>query len=71
MYRSGPRPPRPITMQSCPCMMAPQLMTLLLPGPDTSPQHYPDLTEEDMRGIQRCFFEPSTASSSHTNTFRS
>ena len=33
------------------------LMTLLWPGPDTPTQNYPHLTEEDMPGIQRCFFQ--------------
>ena len=31
-------------------------MTLLWPCSDPRTQHYPDLTEEDKPGIQRCFF---------------
>ena len=52
----GPTPPRPTTPQLCPYMMAARLMALLWPGPDRPPQNYPHLTEEDMPGIQRCFF---------------
>ena len=54
--RRGPTPPRPTTLQLCPYMVAARLMTLLWPGPHTPTQNYPHLTEEDMPGIQRCFF---------------
>ena len=54
--RKGPTPPRPTTLQLCPYMVAARLMALLWPGPDTPTQNYPHLTEEDMPGIQRCFF---------------
>ena len=54
--RRGPTPPRPTTLQLCPYMLAARLMALLWPGPHTPTQSYSDLTEEDMRGIQRCFF---------------
>ena len=37
-------------------MVATRLMALLWPGPDSPIQNYPHLTEEDMHGIQRCFF---------------
>ena len=55
--RRGPTPPRPTTLQPCPYMVAARLMALLWPGPDTPTQNYPHLTEEDMPGIQRCFFQ--------------
>ena len=55
--RRGPTPQRPTTLQLCPYMVAARLMTLLWPGPDTPTQNYPHLTEEDMPGIQRCFFQ--------------
>ena len=51
-----PTPPRPTTLQLCPYMVAACLMALLWPGPDTPSQSYLYLTEEDMPGIQRCFF---------------
>ena len=54
--RGGPTPPRPTTPQLCPYMVAARLMALLWPGPHTPTQNYPHLTEEDMPGIQRCFF---------------
>ena len=54
--REGPTPPRPTTPQLCPYMVAARLMALLWPGPHTPTQNYPHLTEEDMPGIQRCFF---------------
>ena len=54
--RKGPTPPRPTTLQFCPYMVAARLMALLWPGPHTPTQNYPHLTEEDMPGIQRCFF---------------
>ena len=54
--RRGPSPPRPTTLQLCPYMVAARLMALLWPGPDTPGQNYRHLTEEDMPGIQRCFF---------------
>ena len=54
--RRGPTPPRPTTLQLCPYMVAARLMALLWPGPNTPTQNYPHLTEEDMPGIQRCFF---------------
>ena len=50
-------PPRPTTLQLCPYMVAARLMTLLWTGPHTPTQNYPHLTEEDMPGIQRCFFQ--------------
>ena len=37
-------------------MLVAGLMTLLWPGPDTPSQRYPHLTEEDLPGIQWCFF---------------
>ena len=37
-------------------MLAAGLMNLLWPGPDTPSQRYPQLTEEDLPGIQWCFF---------------
>ena len=37
-------------------MVAARLMTLLWPGPNFPTQRDPLLTEEDMPGIQRCFF---------------
>ena len=49
-------PPRPTTLQLCSCMVAARLIALLWPGLNTCTQTYPDLTEEDMPGIQRCFF---------------
>ena len=52
----GPTPPRPTTLQLCPYMVAARLVALMWPGPDTPTQNYPHLTEEDMPGIQRCFF---------------
>ena len=52
----GPTPLRPTTLQLCPYMVAARIMALLWPSPDTSRQNYPHLTEEDMPGIQRCFF---------------
>ena len=57
LNRMGPSPPRPTTMQLCPYMGAARLMTLLWPGPDTPTKNYPHLMEEDMPGIQRCFFD--------------
>ena len=51
-----PPPPPPTTLQLCPYMVAARLMALLWPGPDTPTQNYHHLTEEDMPGIQRCFF---------------
>ena len=54
--RRGPTPLRPTTLQLCPYMVAAGLMALLWPGPDTLTESYPHLTEEDMPGIQRCFF---------------
>ena len=56
LNRTGPTPPRPITIELCPYMVVARLMTLLWPGPDTPTQNYPHLTEEDMPGIQQCFF---------------
>ena len=56
LNRRGPTPPQPTTLQLCPYMVAARLMALLWPGPDTPTQNYPQLTEEDMPGIQRCFF---------------
>ena len=56
LNRRGPTPPRPTTLQLCPYMVAARLMALLWPGPDTPTQNYPNLTEADMPGIQRCFF---------------
>ena len=53
---TGPIPPRPATIQLCLYMVAARLMTVLWPGPDTPTGNYPHLTEEDMPGIQRCFF---------------
>ena len=52
----GPTPPRPTTLQLCPYMVAARLMALLWPGPDTPTKEFPHLTEEDMPGIQQCFF---------------
>ena len=37
-------------------MVAACLMALLWPGPHTPTQNYAQFTEEDMPGIQRCFF---------------
>ena len=54
--RRGPTPPRPTTLQLCPYMVAARLMALLWPGPDSPTENYPHLTEEDMLGIQQCFF---------------
>ena len=54
--RMGPTPSHPTTLQLCPYVMAARLMALLWPGPDTPTQNYPHFTEEDMPGIQRCFF---------------
>ena len=54
--RRGPTSPRPTTLQLCPYMVAACLMALLWPGPDTPTQSYPNHTEENMPGIQRCFF---------------
>ena len=54
--RRGPTPPRPTSLQLCPYMVAPRLMAMLWPGPDTPTQNYPHLTEDDMPSIQRCFF---------------
>ena len=51
-----PPPPRPTTLQLCPYMVAARLMALLWPGPHTPTQSFPHFTEEDMPGIQRCFF---------------
>ena len=53
--RRGP-PPRTTTLQLCPYMLAARLMALLWPGPNTSTQNYPHLTEDDMPSIQRCIF---------------
>ena len=55
--RRGPTTPRPTTLQLCPYMVAARLMTLLWPRFHTPTQSYPHLTEEDMPGIQRCFFQ--------------
>ena len=52
----GTHPPRPISLQLCPYMVAARLMALLWLGSDTPGQNYPHLTEEDMPRIQRCFF---------------
>ena len=49
-------PPRPTSLQLWPYMVAARLMSMLWPGPDSRNQNYPHLTEEDMLGIQRCFF---------------
>ena len=54
--RRGPTPPRPTSLQLCPYMVAARLMAMLWPGRDTPTQNYPHLMEEDMPGIQRCFF---------------
>ena len=54
--RRGPTVPRPTTLQLCPYMVAARLMGLLWPGPHIPTQSYPNLTGEDMPGIQRCFF---------------
>ena len=54
--RRGPAPPRPTPLEPYPYMVAARLMALLWQGPDTPTQNYPHLTEEDMPGIQRCFF---------------
>ena len=54
--RKGPDPPRPTSLQLCPCMLAARLMALLSPGPHTPTLDYPHLTEEDMPGIQLCLF---------------
>ena len=54
--RKGPTPPHPTILQLCPYMVAAGLMALLWQGPPTPTQNYPHLTEEDMPGIQRCFF---------------
>ena len=43
-------------LKLCPYMVAARSMALLWPGPDTRTQNYPHLTEEDLPGIQRCFF---------------
>ena len=45
LNRTGATAPRSDTMQLCPFMVA-----------DTPIEHYPNLTEEDMPDIQRCFF---------------
>ena len=37
-------------------MVAARLMTLLWRDPDTPTRHYPHFTEEDMPGIQQCYF---------------
>ena len=50
--RRGPTTPRPTTLQLCPYMVAARLMALLWPGADTPTQNYPNLTDEDMPGIQ-------------------
>ena len=52
----GPTPPRFTSLQLCPYMVAARLMALLWPGPVSPTQNYPPLTEEDMPGIQGCFF---------------
>ena len=54
--RKGPTPLRPTTLQLSPYMVAARLMALLWPDPDTPSENHPHLTEEDMPGIQRCFF---------------
>ena len=54
--RKGPTSPRPTTLQLCPYMVAARVMAALWLGPDTPSENYPHLTEEDMPGIQRCFF---------------
>ena len=53
LNRTGPGPPHPTTLHLCPYMVAARLMTLLWPDPDTPTGHYPQLTEEDMPGIQQ------------------
>ena len=54
--RREPNLPRPTTLQLCPYIVAAHLMALLWPRPHTTTQNYPHLPEEDMPGIQRCFF---------------
>ena len=54
--RRGPTPRRPTTLQLCPYVVTARLMALLWPGPHIPNKNYPHLTEEDMPGIQRCFF---------------
>ena len=48
--RKGPTLPRPTALQLYPYMVAPRLMALLWPGPDTPTQNYPHHTEEDKPG---------------------
>ena len=52
----GTQPPAPTPLQLCPYMVAARPMVLAWPGPDTPGQNYSHLTEENMPGIQRCFF---------------
>ena len=52
----GTHRPRTTSLQLCPYMVAARLMALLWPGTDAPAQNRPHLTEEDMPGIQRCFF---------------
>ena len=52
----GTQPPPPHHPTALPMHGGSRLMALLWPGPDTPTQNYPHLTEEDMPGIQRCFF---------------
>ena len=54
--RMGPTHRRPTSLQLCPYMVAARLMALLWPGLDTPTKNYPNVTAEDMPGIQRCFF---------------
>ena len=56
LNRMGPTPKHPSTLQLCPYIVAAHLMTLPRPSPDTPTQNYPHITEEDMPGIQQCFF---------------
>ena len=56
LNRKGPTSLRPTNLQLCPYMGAARLMALLWPGPDTPTQNYLHLMEEDMPGIQLCFF---------------
>ena len=54
--RRGPTPPRPTSLELWLYMVAARLLALLWPGLHTPAKNYPNLTEEDMPGIQRCFF---------------
>ena len=51
-----PPPQGPTSLKLCPYMVAARLMALLWPDSDTPTRNYPHLTDEDMPGIQRCFF---------------